>query len=131
MSIVPLEGLADFARQFCVESLTAKLRLLNRCLRKILIVEVIESPVFLLRHISQPMEGLDIYLVDMLEYGVRNDYIRQNITILNYIELVECKMVIYDKDFVDNPARLNIIVGVIDTGHDSIGLRCGCHPSQL
>lgn len=67
----------------------------------------------------------------MLEYGVRNDYIRQNITILNYIELVECKMVIYDKDFVDNPARLNIIVGVIDTGHDSIGLRCGCHPSQL
>jgi len=67
----------------------------------------------------------------MFKDGVRDNHICQNITILNYVKLVECKMVIYDKDFVDRLAWLNIIISVIDTGHDSIGLRCGLDPSQF
>ena len=58
MLIVPLEYFVDFASQLGIESLPAKLRLWNLCLSKVLIIEVIKAPIFLLGHISESKEGL-------------------------------------------------------------------------
>ena len=60
VSVVPLEHFEDLVGELGVEALTTQIYVHNFCFSEILVVEIIESPVFLLRHISQSMEALDI-----------------------------------------------------------------------
>ena len=60
VSIVPDKGLEDLVRQFCVEAQSSHFRLLDACLSEILIVKVVEASVFLLRHVPQSMECLNV-----------------------------------------------------------------------
>ena len=60
VTVVPLEHFKHLAGQFGVEALAAEFAILRVGLNKVFIVKVVESPIFLLRHISQAVESLDI-----------------------------------------------------------------------
>ena len=117
VSIVPSEQFKDLVGQLGVEAETTDICLLSTRLRKILIIEVVETTIFLLRHIPQPMEPLNVtainenkdenlpliylHFVHMFEDRVRHNNVCENITIFNEINLVKCKVVINDENLVN------------------------------
>ena len=60
MLSVPLEHLENLPCQLGIQTQTLEVPLVDIRLSKVLIVKIVESAVFLLRHVANSMESLDV-----------------------------------------------------------------------
>ena len=92
-----------------IETLAGQAFLVHNRLSVVFIIKVVEASIFLFENISKDVELLDIDLVHVLENRVRYDHIGERITVLDEINLIQGKVMVYDKDVVDLGLLLRIV----------------------
>ena len=72
MLAVPLECLVDLLGQLAIQTQTSELTFWSVCLRKVLIIEIVKPAVFLLRHIANAVEGLNVPTSTQIDVKTRS-----------------------------------------------------------
>ena len=102
--MVENKGPPNFILQFEIQALSLQdlldigLVVIDDSFFEVLIVEIVEVPRFLLDSVPKSVEDLDVLSIEVPQYCVGHDQIREDVAVFDYVDLIQGKVVVDDKD---------------------------------